>query len=265
MNVSKKEDFIIKLTIALICIFLWILYRFYFLSEEQIPWSFHYPFKDQIVMILLEHLTRYLSQNVNLMNVLIVFCSTILDFFFLVLVYHYAFKGNSWGPFLNIICFYFLRSLIQNLVFIPIIDSYIFLQPGFISIVVPYGRTSDFFYSGHAGISLLILVYMKDFKLMIMHYLAYFILVIESFLMIVSHSHYTIDIVFGIMTAHYFYIMAPGIGYVFDKRIPILGNAYFMAQYVKQEQNEFESNDQFKCNYSINKDVKDVDLATSLI
>ena len=51
--------------------------------------------------------------------------------------------------------FYGIRLVIQNLFLMKKPDGYIWEYPGFPSLVVPYGATNDFFYSGHMGGSLI--------------------------------------------------------------------------------------------------------------
>lgn len=47
--------------------------------------------------------------------------------------------------------FYAVRGITQLFVTLRFPSGYFWNDPGFPSLVVPYGLTSDFFYSGHCG------------------------------------------------------------------------------------------------------------------
>ena len=60
-------------------------------------------------------------------------------------------KHNTWRFFLAMAAFYGIRMVIQNVFLMKKPAGYIWEYPGFPSLVVPYGPTNDFFYSGHMG------------------------------------------------------------------------------------------------------------------
>jgi len=78
-------------------------------------------------------------------------------------------------------------------------------EPGFPSIAVNYAPTNDLFYSGHIGLPLLFLFEYarKGHKYMVIPCLISSI--IEGFMMLTLRGHYTIDLIFGVIFAHYFY------------------------------------------------------------
>jgi hypothetical protein len=47
--------------------------------------------------------------------------------------------------------FYMLRAITTNIFLIEMPQGYNWAFPGFFSLFVPYGKTADFFYSGHIG------------------------------------------------------------------------------------------------------------------
>jgi hypothetical protein len=70
---------------------------------------------------------------------------------------------------------------------------------------VCYLATNDFFYSGHIGFPLLFaLEYSRKGE----NYLVIvniFISVLEGSMMLIARGHYTIDLIFGVIFAHYLY------------------------------------------------------------
>ena len=91
----------------------------------------------------------------------------------------------------------------QLIIRLDLPDFLYFKYPHFPSVVVGYIQGSDFFWSGHCGfpiISTVEFIWLKRYKLAA--YCA-FVSFFEVFLMINSREHYTIDIIIGIIYAHY--------------------------------------------------------------
>jgi len=60
-------------------------------------------------------------------------------------------KGKTWRLPIVMVLFYFTRMVVQKIFLMKFPEGYIWEYPGFPSLTVPYGRTNDFFYSGHIG------------------------------------------------------------------------------------------------------------------
>jgi len=71
------------------------------------------------------------------------------------------------------------------------------------SLYVPYGTTTDFFYSGHVGICMIHYLEYVSIGWNWMSYYAIFVLIAQLFLMIVLRSHYSIDMISGIIIAYW--------------------------------------------------------------
>jgi hypothetical protein len=70
---------------------------------------------------------------------------------------------------------------------------------------VPYLKTNDFFYSGHVGLpTLAILEFSKQGKPIFVVFAIFSLIYVVS-VMIFTRTHYVIDILCGIMMAHYIY------------------------------------------------------------
>ena len=68
---------------------------------------------------------------------------------------HWLFYTNSYRFGIAIVVFYVTRFLFQHIFLLKVPDNYIFRYPGFPSLFVPYDKTTDFFFSGHVGGSLI--------------------------------------------------------------------------------------------------------------
>ena len=110
-------------------------------------------------------------------------------------------------------------------------DGYMWDYPGFPSIVIPYGKTNDFFYSGHVGGVLIIGL---EYRELGYHYPAgfcYFTMIMQIFLMIFLQGHYTIDLISGMIIAHYFYMLSRHWAPYFDRVCCRIYRRRFKAYY----------------------------------
>jgi len=71
------------------------------------------------------------------------------------------------------------------------------------SLFVPYGATTDFFYSGHVGACMIYYLEFDAIGWKWMSYYTMFVLCAQFFLMTVLRSHYSIDMIAGIIIAYW--------------------------------------------------------------
>ena len=64
--------------------------------------------------------------------------------------------------------------------------------PGFPSLVVPYGRTSDFFFSGHTGFLTICFFEWKTIKNTKMQLITLAVLLYMVFILLIFRTHYSI-------------------------------------------------------------------------
>lgn len=98
-------------------------------------------------------------------------------------------------------------------------DDFIWDYPGFPSIMVYYGESSDFFYSGHVGVCLFLALENFAHDNLITGVFSLLLMVLTGFIMIISRAHYFIDIVAGIVFSHYFWIMSERVAPYLDRFI----------------------------------------------
>ena len=85
---------------------------------------------------------------------------------------------------------------------------------------VPYGRTNDFFYSGHVGCCVIcgleaVAVGWKKFG----YFFCGVTCMLQTTLMISVRGHYTIDLLTGIIFGHYVWMLAEKYSYYIDVKL----------------------------------------------
>lgn len=134
----------------------------------------------------------YLLTHTREKKLMIAFSSFYLDCMFLFFAYHFIMYSNNARILYAAGIFYCSRALCQALFLFQFPMGFSFEDPNFFSLMVPYGTTSDFYFSGHCGIVLLINVelshlgykYLSAFNFV---FLAYMIAV-----MLGTRGHYSI-------------------------------------------------------------------------
>jgi hypothetical protein len=134
----------------------------------------------------------------------------------------YAIKGNSWKHIIALLTFYLFRgTLIQSINILEFYDLYIWGYPGFPSLTVNTERTSDFFYSGHTGVAFLLALIFRDYEYRLFYYNGIILTLLQAFSMTTTRAHYSIDVIFGFIAAHYFYMFGRKLGGYLDRKAPI--------------------------------------------
>ena len=106
-------------------------------------------------------------------------------------------------------------------------EGYLWDFPGFYSITVPYGKTNDFFYSGHTGTLTLILLEFISLKQRVLAILVFISWVFMLNMLLITKVHYLVDIVGGLIFSIWYYRLAIRIIVYFDKLLSlpyVLGN-----------------------------------------
>jgi len=133
-----------------------------------------------------------------------------MDFFLLVIPYLILF-GKDKHPSRVVLAlgfFFVLRQFFQFLVVLPTPKGYLWYHPGFPSISVPYNPANDFYFSGHIGfltVAARELAKRRHWKLLAGCLVAIFF---NSWMVLITRIHYTIDIVDGVFVAWFAVDMA---------------------------------------------------------
>ena len=98
-------------------------------------------------------------------------------------------------------------------------EGYLWEYPGFPSLFVPYTEKNDFFYSGHLGSCTLVMLEARHMEFRWLQIFAACGIVVELVLMTSLRAHYIIDLVSGMVFAHYFFILTRWYVHLVDKAL----------------------------------------------
>lgn len=141
-------------------------------------------------------------------NTFLIICGAMMDILIVSMFIYFLLFQESWRWLVAMALFYFTRMGIQNIFLMKFPEGYAWDYPGFPSLTVPYPKTNDFFYSGHVGGALLAALEYRTLGFWWMSYFGYLTSFMQILLMIALRSHYSIDMISGLVFAHYFYIIA---------------------------------------------------------
>ena len=149
----------------------------------------------------------YFLENMEARNILIISSSLLIDLLLLNFIVRFSLWGNTWRPIMSMMSFYMLRMFCQGIFYMEFPEGNNWSYPGFPSLFVPYVKSSDFFYSGHVGIVTLMMLDNLAWKNYFCAALSAFSICFESVVMTILRTHYSIDLVAGVIFAHYIWIM----------------------------------------------------------
>jgi len=144
----------------------------------------------------------YLHLHPFAANVLLVVSSSIIDLLGIFLLARWIFAG-SLRPFLGLVIVLGLRQIVQSLVALPAPPNAIWHYPGFPSLLVTYGVSNDYFFSGHTAIAVLGVMEITRFQKRWLTALGVLIAIFEITTVLVLRAHYTMDVFTGIVTGLY--------------------------------------------------------------
>ena len=157
---------------------------------------------------LTEPINAFFVANNPSRHLLLIFSSFLIDLQYVYFCIHYMLWGKSARPLIFLSLFYLFRMMIQNIFMMKYPTGMAWDYPGIPSLVISYAYTTDFFFSGHAGI--MVFTTLENYKNnnIVMMWLSIFSVFVEFFVMIVLRGHYSIDLISGIVFGHYFWILS---------------------------------------------------------
>ena len=96
-----------------------------------------------------------------------------------------------------------LRQIMQALVALPAPSNAIWHYPGFPSLLVTYGVSNDYFFSGHTAIAVLGASEIARLRRGWLTGLGFLIVIFEIATVLVLRAHYTVDVFTGVVTGLY--------------------------------------------------------------
>ena len=131
--------------------------------------------------------------------------------------------GHTLQPFIAMLVVFVLRQVCQCTVTLPPPPGIIWRHPGFPSLLVTYGVSNDFFFSGHTAISVLAALQLAHVGPPWVATLGVIVTVIEAVTVIVLRAHYTMDVFAAIFAAWAADVIAMRIAPFFDGLLSGLG------------------------------------------
>jgi len=144
----------------------------------------------------------YLHLHPFAANVLLIVSSSIIDLLGVFLLARWIF-GGALRPFLGLVIVLGLRQVVQWLVALPAPPNAIWHYPGFPSLLVTYGVSNDYFFSGHTAIAVLGVTEITRFGKRWLIAIGVLIAIFEVATVLILRAHYTMDVFTGIVTGLY--------------------------------------------------------------
>lgn len=143
----------------------------------------------------------YLSSNKQFKNIIMITAGVFEDVSVVLGFLFFAFYFKSWRMGFSLVFCYSIRMCIQQIYLMKIPDDSLFEYPGFPSLVVPYYSTSDYFFSGHVSLPIIIAheFWVDGGKYRFIAYFEYLTAIFEAVMMIFVRGHYSIDLYAGII------------------------------------------------------------------
>ena len=159
----------------------------------------------------------YLHLHPAVANVLLIVSSAIIDLLAIFILARWIF-GGTLRPFLGLVIVLGLRQIVQGLVALPAPPNAIWRYPGFPSLLVTYGVSNDYFFSGHTAIAVLGAVELARMGKRWLVAVGVLIAMFEMATVLVLRAHYTMDVFTGFVTGLYAAYLASRISCLLDKR-----------------------------------------------
>jgi len=162
---------------------------------------------------------KYLAERQELTHRLIMLSSYLMDFLVYGGLFIFNQKANTLRGIMSFAVFFIMRQNIQQVFFMARSEGYLFSDPGIPSFTVPYHDTDDFFFSGHVGTCMIWMLENFAQGKTVMGVLAFFIMIFQWIYLTVIRGHYIIDLITGLMVAHFSHMQAEWIVYYVDVKI----------------------------------------------
>jgi len=147
-------------------------------------------------------LNLYLHQHPSAANALLIVSSAIIDLLGIFLLGKWLF-GGALRPFLSLVIVLGLRQIMEALVALPAPPNSIWHYPGFPSLLVTYGVSNDYFFSGHTAIAVLGATEIARLRRPWLGWFGVAIAFFEIATVLVLRAHYVMDVFTGILAAFF--------------------------------------------------------------
>jgi len=136
------------------------------------------------------------------------FCSLLLDITFIATLGYWVLYGKGGRLPVSLAVFYGTRAIVQSLWMSPFPEGNYWYSPGIPSLVVPYGRQSDFFFSGHSGFLVICASEWHKLKMPRLRNFVIGSLLYTILILLIYRTHYSIDVFTGVIFAEWCFCKA---------------------------------------------------------
>jgi hypothetical protein len=144
----------------------------------------------------------YLAKHDAAANALLIASSLIIDALGIFLL-AWAIFGPSLRPFVGLLLLFALRQACQVMCALPAPPNMIWRDPGFPSLLVTYGVSNDFFFSGHTALAVFGAVELGRLDRRGLAFVAAAVAMFEIVVVLVLQAHWTLDVFTGAVAAMY--------------------------------------------------------------
>jgi len=155
----------------------------------------------------LEYYNTMMLTHASLRAGLQISSSVMMDFSYLALFLYWVLYAKSCRVVVSVLIFYAVRGITQSYFVLGFPAGFTWDDPGFPSLIVPYGPTSDFYYSGHCGFLMICALEWSDLGFKSLSFLTHCMNAYLAFVMLICRCHYSIDIMAGIVMGHYIFML----------------------------------------------------------
>jgi PAP2 superfamily protein len=145
-------------------------------------------------------LNAYFFENSREANALLIASSGLIDGLGIFLLARWLF-GSSVRPFLGLLILLGLRQIMQAICLLPVPQHAVWHYPGVPSLLVTYGVTTDYFFSGHTAIAVLGATELARLGKRWLTVVGIAIVLFEVATVLILRAHYSMDVFTGIIAA----------------------------------------------------------------
>lgn len=132
------------------------------------------------------------------LNFVIISSSLTIDAIFLFIMACFVIYARSPRVIYAAGIFYGMRGLCQAFFLFEYPKDLLFRDPGFFSLIVPYGTTADFYFSGHSGFLVLATMELIQMKMVVLAFVNLISTLFTAWMLMATRAHYSIGIVYMI-------------------------------------------------------------------
>ena len=152
-------------------------------------------------------LNRKLFEDAYLRNFLLIASSITMDISFIVSMGYFIAKSKSLKILITIVFFFSLRIITQFVYSIATPNDYLWIYPGFPSIIVSYVKSNAFLFNSQIGLIFICFLYFLRYRNYIMIGFSLISIIIHSILLIALRGAFSVDIISSIIIAHFSYLL----------------------------------------------------------